>query len=372
MIRADLLFRQDRADSLRSAIRLEPDAWEYYMRLSLLDEEHAPDLLEAALRLNQFNAQANIELGLRAESEGDLSRAERLLLQAFAVDDTYVPRCSLAGFYLRRGNMDAFWAWARRSVEMPAEDLGALFELCWHVSHSPAEIADKILDDNPDVLRQYLNFLLKKDQLPAASTIAQRLIQSDAPAVNRPVLFSVVNRMLAAGDAAAAVVLWHRLMERRWVAGPETTPYNAVFSREPLPVGFDWALSSYPGLHSWPGQTGLEVEFAGNEPEDCSIAEQSVVLSRGNYAMEYSYRTAGVAPDTGIHWQIVDVNSGAVLADSPSLSSEVDKRETLSFSIAPETAIVRLRLVYKRTPGTSRVAGTLDLVSTAVRTQHHP
>lgn len=367
MARADFLFRQDTAASLRSAVRLEPDAWEYYMRLAQLDEDHAPELLETALRLNPFNAQADIELGLRAEAEGDAGEAERSLLQAFAIDDTYVPRWSLAGFYLRRGNLSAFWTWARKAAEMPADDMGALFELCWHVSQNSEEIAGNILTNNPDMIRQYLDFLLRKDQLTGATAIAQRLIRMGAPAADRAALFSVINRMLAAKNATAADALWHNLIEQRWVAGSETTPYNANFARDPLPVDFDWALPSYPGLHSWPGRSGLEIEFTGDEPEDCSITEQSVVLNSGNYKMEYTYRTVGISPGTGIHWQIVDTNSGAVLADSPYLSSETHKQASLSFSVEPETALVRLRLVYKRVPGTSRIAGTLMITSTEVQ-----
>jgi tetratricopeptide (TPR) repeat protein len=364
--RADFLFRQDMANSLRSAIHLEPDAWEYYMRLAQLDEDHAPELLETALRLNPFNAQADIELGLRAEAEGDVGKAQRFLLQAFAVDDTYVPRWTLAGFYLRRGNINAFWAWARKAAEMPADDMGALFDLCWHVSPNPEEIAGNILNNSPSVNRQYLDFLLRKDQLTGIEAIAQRLIRIGALSVDRPLLFSLVNRMLAAKDATGAAALWHSLIEQRWVAGSETTPYNAEFARDPLPVGFDWTLPSYPGLHSWPGRPGLETEFTGDEPEDCPIAEQSVVLNPGSYLMEYTYRTAGIPLDTGIHWQIVDANSGTVLADSAYLSSETGQQAALSFSVGRETALVRLRLVYKRVPGTSRLAGTLTIASTEV------
>lgn len=369
MARADFLFRQDTVDSLRSAIHLESDAWPYYMRLAQLDEIHASELLETALRLNSFNAQADIELGLLTEAEGDTSKAEKFLLQAFAVDDTYVPRWSLAGFYLRRGNMNAFWTWARKAAEMPSDNLGALFELCWRVSPNPEEITGNILTNNPDVIRQYLTFLLHKDQLTGAETTAERLIRSSAPSKDDPVLFSTVNRMLAAKDATNAAALWRRLIEHRWVAADNTTPYNPDFARDPLAVGFDWAIPSYTGLHSWPGPSGLETEFTGDEPEDCAIAEQSVVLSPGNYTMEYSYHTAGITPGTGIHWQIVDANSGAVLADSPYLSSDTQQHAALSFAVVKETALLRLRLVYKRAPGTSRVAGTLVITSTKVERQ---
>jgi hypothetical protein len=366
MARSDLLFRQDTAESLRSAIRLEPDAWDYYMRLAQLDEYHAQELLIAALRLNAFNSQADIELGLRAEAAGDTNAAETYLLKASAVDNTYVPRWSLANFYLRRGNTDAFWAWSRRAVAMPAEDIGALFDLCWHVTNNPEELASRLLNNNPDVIRQYLRFILRKNQAAATEPVAERLIPTGEPSRDRTVLFEVVNQMLTAGDGVAATSLWRNLIQHRWVEGDDTSPYNPGFTQDPLPVAFDWALMSYPGIHSWPGPSGLETEFSGNEPEDSPIAEQIVVLTPGTYAMEYTYSTSGIAPGTGVQWQIVNRASGRVLGESPYLSSETLRRDLLTFSVDKADAILRLRLVYERVQGTPRIEGRLTVASTEI------
>src|SRR5271157_4111995 len=131
---ADYLFQKDTEESVRSAIRLVPDGWEYYMRLAQFDRVHARELLTTALRLNPYNAEADIELALEYETQGDFVRAERLLLDAFAVDRTYLPRWSLANYYFRRDNMPAFWAWAKSAAEMPPVYLGPLFELCWRAS----------------------------------------------------------------------------------------------------------------------------------------------------------------------------------------------------------------------------------------------
>src|ERR1017187_528370 len=138
---ADHLFQKDTEESVRSAIRLVPDGWEYYMRLAQFDQGHAGELLAAALRLNRYDAQADIELALRYEAKGDFAGAEKLLLDAFEVDHTYLPRWSLANYYFRRDNIPAFWAWARRAAEMPSDDIGALFELCWRVSPDPEKVA---------------------------------------------------------------------------------------------------------------------------------------------------------------------------------------------------------------------------------------
>jgi hypothetical protein len=364
--RADHLFQKDTEDSVRSAIGLVPDGWEYYMRLSQFDRGHARELLVTSLRLNRYNAQADIELGLQYETEGDFGRAENLLLDAYEVDHTYLPRWSLANYYFRRDNMPAFWAWARRAAEMPAEEIGPLFELCWRVSPDPEKIAGAILNEKPELIRQYIGFLLAKDQLRAAANVAPRLVRSGEPETDRPLLFSVVNRLVAVNDAAAANALWHLLIEQHWVVADTTVPNNADFAREPLPVSFDWSLPEYPGLHSWPGASGLEAEFTGGQPEECVVAEQAVVLAPGNYTMAYAYQTSDIPQGTGIRWQIIDSKSNTVLAESPDLSSDTLTHSALAFSVPSGIPLVRLRLAYRRALGTPRISGMLVVLSTRI------
>jgi len=139
-----------------------------------------------------------------------------------------------------------------------------------------------------------------------------------------------------------------------------------VVARDPLPIIFDWSLPEYPGLHSWPGASGLETEFTGSQPEDCTVAEQVVTLMPGNYTLAYTYRTSDIPPDTGIRWQIVDLKSNTVLADSPNLSSDTLTHSTLAFSVPPDAPLLRLRLAYRRALGTTRISGTLVVTSTQI------
>jgi tetratricopeptide (TPR) repeat protein len=369
LMRADFLFRQDTAGSIHSAIRLASDDPRYYMRLAQLDEGHGEELLEAALKLNPYNAQAAIELGLLYEAKGNNGRAERLLLQASAVDHTYLPRWSLANFYLRRNNIPEFWTWARRAAAIPAEDVGALFVLCWRVSPDPGQISTKILTDNPQLNGQYLRFLLEKDEPRAITASASRLIHYGNPETDRPLLLVVVDRLIARDQPGSASALWQELSQQHWVVADTTSPNNAAFARDPLPVSFDWAVASYRGLATRTGPSGLVAEFTGVQPEDCSIAEQSLVLAPGSYTMKYSYRTADIRPDTGIRWQIVDVKSGTVLADSSDLSSDSVTHTDFGFAVGPDAggaSLLRLRLIYRRAPGTSRIAGSLVVLSTGI------
>jgi len=176
-------------------------------------------------------------------------------------------------------------------------------------------------------------------------------------------MFSVIDRMIATKDGNEAKALWNVLIEKHWVVADLGVPNNPNFARDPLPVGFDWALPSDSGLRSWPGPSGLETEFSGRQPEVCTIAEQTVVLAPGDYDMEYSYRTDGIPPETGLRWQIIAAGSETVLAESPDLSSDTLNHAKVAFFVQAETSLVHLRLQYRRTLGTTRISGTLVIPS---------
>jgi hypothetical protein len=179
-----------------------------------------------------------------------------------------------------------------------------------------------------------------------------------------------VNRLLAEGDAVSATTLWRNLIARRWVVADETTPNNDTFSRPPLPVGFDWSLPSREVLRSWPGPSGLEVEFSGSEPEDCEVTEQIVPLTPGDYDLLSKYTTTDIAPGTGLRWQILDARSGALLAASPDLSSPTLRTVSTTFTVPTAMPLIRLRLRYQRAVGTARISGMLVVLSAVIR-QHN-
>ena len=250
---------------------------------------------------------------------------------------------------------------------MPADNIGALFELCWHVSPDPQIITGALLNDDPKMLRQFIGFLSVMDQPAAMSAVAPHLVRSGDPGSDRSLMLSVLDRLVGVNDAVAASALWRMLIAQQWINADQTVPNNANFRRPPLPVSFDWSLPEYVGLHSWPGASGLESEFTGSEPEACVLAEQVVTLTPGNYSMSYSFRTSEIPPETGIRWQVLDAKSSTVLAESPDLSSEELKYSGFAFTVRPGASLSRVRLIYQRTLGTPRIAGTLGILSTRIQ-----
>lgn len=367
VLKADVLYRRDTAESIREAIRLRPDAAAYYIRLAKLDDARGNELLEKALALEPYNAEAAIELALNLEADGKTGAAEKLLLKAYDADRTYLPRWSLANFYLRRNDLEKFWYWARKAAEMPSTDIAPLFQLCWRVTPDAKEIGRRVVTDDPSTMRQFLGFLSAKGQIAAGGDVARRLVKQGDEQRDRDLLLGVVNRLIEAGDVKDSTGLWTEMVARKWVTADSGEPNNAGFARQPAQVEFDWTLPSYDGLHSWPGPAGLEAEFTGKQPENCVIAEQTLALGAGNHELDFRYRTKDMTSGTGLTWSVSDRKSNKELARSGELLSDSSKDQSVRWTEDSNTPLVRLRLEYHRPIGSTRISGLLVVESTSVR-----
>jgi hypothetical protein len=89
---------------------------------------------------------------------------------------------------------------------------------------------------------------------------------------------------------------------------------------------------------------------------------------RGNqrYELQFTHRTAGIAPHAGLVWRVSDAG-GALLGAGRSLASEVDSDGHLQFETPAECRLVRLSLRYDRAPGTTRIEGFVVLRNVVLR-----
>ena len=364
-MRADFQLRRHSIEGASKAIELMPDQSKYYVELALVDPWRGQPLLEKAVALNRYDSRAAANLALLYEADRKYAAAERVLLDAFRSDQTYLPRWALANFYFRRENAPKFWHWARMAAAMPADDIAPLLELCWRLSPDPKTIGDKLAISDRNLTSQYVRFLLQKNGLDAAADQALRLAEMAPSESDARLVFSVIDRLVAADDLRAAA-LWRLLASRGWRAPGERVPYNCDFARTPLAVAFDWRISSYDGVRAAPGPAGLVVEFSGREPEAFTVAEQVVAAGDHPRRFEYRYRTANIAPQSGLEWQAVDAGSGMVLARSADLSDESGRIESFAFP-APESGhYVRIRLTYERPRGAPRICGIVRILSTRI------
>ena len=369
---ADLLFSKGDRDAVEKARRLAPGKAEYFARKA---EGEPSATIVRAVELNPYYARGWIELALEAELAGRPAEAERLLLEAFRRDRSYLPRWTLANFYFRAGKREQFWLWARRAAEMGPYDQSALFELCWRMSGDAGEILAKAIPADPAVLSQYLNYLLRTERLEAARGAAEALARLAGPPQRAAVLYAC-DRLLAAGQVGEAAELWNLLASRKLVpylplaAERGNLLTNWDFSQEPVAGGFDWRVSRLAGVAvRGPGRPpGLTVEFSGAQPQSCELAAQAIRVEDGRrYRVRYSYRTRGIGPGTGLRWAVGPLAGGGWWARGPDLSQEDWAEEEFEFTAPPGQQGARLVLVYERALGTTRIEGMLELRRIEIR-----
>ncbi len=357
----DRLARDGTREAVETAIRLAPgDARNYAALASLGGADRSPSL-ERAANASPYNAQAWIALGLDAELQGDRTRAERCLLQAARVDRTYAPRWSLANFYFRANSREKCWPWLREAARMSYGDPRPLAQLAWNLAEDAPD-ALAALSDRPPVLESYVSLLLDNNRLGPAEVAAGRLLDTAGKGAAGAELV-YCDRFLDAGRLEAALRLWNRLAEARWIPAlpldPDRGPHltNGDFSREPLSRGFDWRPQGVAGVEMLrqPAGGGLRLSFSGEQPETCMLLLERVALAPGRrWRLRFEYRSQGMAADTGLRWRTIG-------AEWPAAASDAWSEAAFEFRTPATGRVVPLVLAYERAPGTMRMTGSFWL-----------
>lgn len=367
---ADLAARRNQPEATRLAMRLIPENPAYPAQLA--DEVYAMDpaaaqaLLQQALHRNRYDGPHWIQLGLLSEGADELPQAEESLLEAGKVDVTFLPSWSLANFYFRHANPDRFWFWAQRAAYMVPDDATPLFRLAWYMSPDVGEVERRLAISRPAVAAQFVNFLMAQGDASAVAQAATRLSGEKAGG-DTQMLSGVCDWLLANRRADLALPLWNALAARGQIPQAKAgVVINGSFARSPVSQGFDWHLPAVEGVSSFlnANPNALGFELSGNEPDAFVLMSQTVpVQAQKNYALAVDYSTEGIAPGSGITWQVTDERSGSVLARSGSLAATQGGQATACFTTPDRGPFVNLLLAYQRQPGTVRVEGKLALHS---------
>ncbi len=376
---ADLSARRNQPGSTRLAMRWMPANGAYPAQLAQELYASAPQaaksLLQKAVRLNRYDASSWIQLGLLSEAGDDLPQAEKSLLQAARADSTFLPSWSLTNFYFRRQDAARFWYWARRAAQMVPDDATPLFRLAWYVNPNAQEIEKQLQMKRPAVEGQLVNFLLTQDDPEAVKAAASHLLETthqestDNGSANKEstgTLLGACDWLLAHKRPDLALGLWNGLSTRISYPSPgvDSPVTNGDFRKSPLSHCFDWRLQTVEGVSSYlnANPSTLGFEFSGEEPDSFLLLDQTVpVRAQTNYGLTVDYGTSGIPPGSGIEWRMTDEKTGAVMARTPSLSSEEGGTVTTCFTTPEKAAFVNLSLLYQRQPGTVRIEGKLAL-----------
>ncbi len=159
-----------------------------------------------ALGVNPRFTQARIRLGLAHEVDGDVSSAERTLLEAAQYDRQYLPAWTLANFYFRRERREDFWMWAREAARLSFDDPKPLLRLASTMEKNPEIVLDRLKGPGNGKNRlaySHLDVLIQNQRLDSAQELARVLLKGPAPDEERM-------EALAARQDAAQHIAWAR------------------------------------------------------------------------------------------------------------------------------------------------------------------
>jgi tetratricopeptide (TPR) repeat protein len=216
---AEALARQDTARAIQQAIAIQSGPWTLHAgpaeshleRLAELDPAGPVPALRAAVQMHPRLSWAWIALGLEAEHAGDLAAAEAALVQAARWDHQYLPAWTLANYYFRRGNREAFWPWARQAASRTYDDFRPLLRLCDALEPDPVLVLDRLnagsLTSRHRMAGAYLDLLMAAARWSAAEQVAGSL-DAAHDAQDRRRVADLARRELQAGRTCQICEAW--------------------------------------------------------------------------------------------------------------------------------------------------------------------
>jgi hypothetical protein len=376
---ASALASYSDAGRLQRASRLAPADAEYAANSGLLTDNVASQTiaLRRATVLSPYYSWAWLQLGLLADSQGNVRNAERLLLKAAETDHGFDPRWALLNFYYRNHAADAFWYWAHEAVTTGSSDLSPVFRLAWRLTPDGSVLLSRIAGDDRTIREQLFQFVLREQSAEAAASLADT-IAGDAAQVSLNLLMSYCDRLIEGRQSRSAVTIWNALASQKRIVFPPvrlSSPdlINPDFSVPITGRGLDWITEDVSGI-SFQRDTGnlagLRIHFSGEQPEGARLLRQRIPVAAGSYRFEWNFESGGKGTPLGLSWRVSfdERDPAGVLAQSSGLST--GGAGALEFAVPTGQEVVSLALLYQRPRGEARLRDDIEITHLRFRRVH--
>ena len=217
------------------------------------------------------------------------------------------------------------------------------------------------------ILVDYLDYLGAHALVDPGADVAMDLAGYADPDDNY-CLLNFCERLINLAKVKRAVNLWNAMADRGMLRSERLDPEhgkslsNADLKRPFERVGFDWRLPQAEGvLQNHFTDTGeVRFEFSGDQPEGVLVLYQNIpVVAGGAYRLWFRYRTPGIDHAEGLAWQVWDLLGQRTIPVTGEFTAEQEwTRGEARFATPKGASILRLGLVYRRAPGSTRIRGT--------------
>jgi hypothetical protein len=292
--------------------------------------------LKRLSRLNPLNPQPYLVEAAIAQKQGDLKRAEALLVEARRLSPrSPAARYLLAEIALRDGRvsegLEELAVLSRLIRGSAMELIPALAQFA--KTPGAAEELDKVLKSNP-ALREPLLGALAAD--PANEALILKLAgPHHLLADGKPPAWQarLLEAMIAKQSYERAHALWRRLSGIGDGARPLL--FNGEFRRLPAPPPFNWTFSSSGAGFAEPGNGSMRVLHYGRD--NAALASQLLLLAPGRY--RFAATVSGAPAPGALTWVLTCANSRTSLAQQG-----LEARAPLEFQVPADCSAQLLEL----------------------------
>ncbi|HEV2272729.1 MAG TPA: carbohydrate binding domain-containing protein [Acidobacteriaceae bacterium] len=335
-----------------------PDLLGRQLALSGTSVNEAISDYRTAVRLNPYEARYWLDLAGAYQFTGDTTEQAASVLHAVEADPT-TPHIAweAANFFLVQGDLEKSLRYFQVVLGNDPEAVGSVLELCWRASGDATQIMDHALPPRADLYLSFLGLLVTRQQVAAAESVWNRLIELKQPFSATPAL-PYFRLLIAQHEVDAAKTAWQQLAK----VDPSLEPYlpsqrnlvvNGGFEENLLNGGFDWWFQSYShaelNIDTNEFRTGtrsLSVTFDGQSVPGPQLVQFIPVKPNTSYEFSVESRTQDIDTASGPRFAITDAytNQSYVLTDD-TLGSTPWRIQEARFQTGSNTKLVMLKIV---------------------------
>ncbi|CBE67301.1 exported protein of unknown function [Candidatus Methylomirabilis oxygeniifera] len=227
-----------------------------------------------------------------------------------------------------------------------------------HTLMRPADFIDTTLPAEPGVLSDYLDYLVRQEEVESGRVVWRRLTGLNPSQLNPSIALSYVDMMLEHKDLSEAISSWNLLLRlrgiRRTADSLGNLVWNGGFERDDTGGGgFDWRIGRGAGAevgvsstNSSEGTRALKIAFDGTHNPGLIAAFQIIpVMPRTRYLLSGSIATAGITTTSGIYLEVKNFLDDRRYAASESYVGDHPWSEVrVPFETPPEAQAIILKI----------------------------
>ncbi|MFQ5926907.1 MAG: tetratricopeptide repeat protein [Terriglobia bacterium] len=360
-------FRNPTPERLRQAIRFDPGNPMYYAALARVtqyspeggDLEEVIRLYEQATRLSPHRASYWAELAGAYELAGRLEPAAA----AYARAQHLFPNSpdinwQVGNFYLRSGKTREALAAFQKVLLGDPQLRQQAFDLAWRATEDTELILAEMIPAQTEIYFQYLNYLIGKQRIDAASAAWSHLLTLNLAFAPRAA-FPYLDALIRYERVDELVAAWAAVAERNPVQFRRSRfnrdlCTNGDFESEILNGGLGWRVTPVEGvvasvdsLTFFDGTHALKIRFDGTRNLDYRHVMQYVPVKPNTLYRFMGYmRIQDITTNSGPRFQLYDpYDTSRLFLTTENLVGTTNwSPQQLEFKTSPETRLLVIRV----------------------------